>query len=95
MKIIGIVVLIFSFLVALALGAQNQEIVSFNYLLAKGEFRLSVLLGAIFGIGFILGWISCGMLYLKARLSASSLQKKVNRQQKELDKLRVDPVKEH
>ena len=95
MRIIGIVILIFSFLVALALGAQNQEIVNFNYLLAQGEFKLSMLLGVIFGLGFLLGWVACGTLYLKARFSANSLKKKVNRQQKELDQLRVDPVKEH
>ncbi|KXF82185.1 LapA family protein [Enterovibrio coralii] len=94
MKIIGIILLVVSFLVALALGTQNQEVVNFNYLLAQGEFKLSLLLGIVFGTGFLLGWLICGMLYLKARMSASMLRKQVNKQRQELDKLRTDPVKE-
>ncbi|STQ76433.1 LapA family protein [Grimontia hollisae] len=94
MKIIGIVLLVLCFLITLALGAQNQEVVNFNYLVAQGEFRLSLLLGVVFGIGFALGWLICGMLYLKARMSAAMLKKQVNKQRQELDKLRMDPVKE-
>ncbi|MDD1781771.1 lipopolysaccharide assembly protein LapA domain-containing protein [Enterovibrio sp. ZSDZ35] len=94
MKIIGIVLLVVSFLVALALGTQNQEVVNFNYLLAQGEFKLSLLLGIVFGTGFALGWLICGLLYLKAKMSASMLRKQVNKQRQELDKLRTDPVKE-
>ncbi|MBE8571996.1 DUF1049 domain-containing protein, partial [Vibrio sp. OPT46] len=40
MKIIKIVAVLALFLIALALGSQNQELVTFNYLLAKGEFHL-------------------------------------------------------
>ncbi|MEZ8143090.1 hypothetical protein A1OO_05455 [Enterovibrio norvegicus FF-33] len=94
MKIIGIVLLVLCFLITLALGAQNQEVVHFNYLVAQGEFRLSLLLGVVFGTGFALGWLICGMLYLKARMSAAMLKKQVNKQRQELDKLRIDPVKE-
>ncbi len=43
MKIIKIIVVIALVLIALALGAQNQEVVTFNYLLAKGDFHLSIL----------------------------------------------------
>ena len=94
MKIIGIVLLVLCFLITLALGAQNQEVVHFNYLVAQGEFRLSLLLGVVFGTGFALDWLICGMLYLKARMSAAMLKKQVNKQRQELDKLRIDPVKE-
>ncbi len=94
MKIIGFIFLIFCFVVALALGSQNQETVNFNYLLAQSEFRLSWLLGVFFGTGFIFGWLICGLLYLKAKMSISMLKKQVTRQRQELDKLRTDPVKE-
>lgn len=93
MRIISFVLLILCFVVALALGSQNQEMVNFNYLVAQGEFRLSWLFGAVFGMGFILGWIICGLLYLKAKMSTSMLKKQLHRQQQELDKLRTDPVK--
>ncbi|WP_434359792.1 lipopolysaccharide assembly protein LapA domain-containing protein [Parasalinivibrio latis] len=94
MKVLSIVILVVFFLVALALGSVNQELVGFNFLAAQGEFRLSTLLGGAFGLGFILGWLVCGLLYLRARFSARRLQKQVNKQQQELDKLRTEPVKE-
>lgn len=93
MKILSFALLIFCFVVALTLGSQNQEIVNFNYLIAQGEFRLSSLFGIVFGMGFVLGWFIFGLLYLKARMSTSMLKKQLNRQQKELDKLRTDPLK--
>ncbi|MCX9641838.1 lipopolysaccharide assembly protein LapA domain-containing protein, partial [Vibrio cholerae] len=52
MKIIKIVAVLALFLIALALGSQNQSVVVFNYLLAQGEFHLSTLLGTVFIVGF-------------------------------------------
>lgn len=94
MKIISILILVLCFLVTLALGAQNQELVNFDFLIAQGEFQLSTLLGIAFGSGFAIGWLICGMFYLKARFSRNRLSKKVEKQQKELDQLRAEPVKE-
>jgi putative membrane protein len=78
MKIIKIILVIALFLVALALGAQNQEVVSFNYLLAQGEFHLSTLLGVVFVAGFALAWLIFGTLQLKSQLTI----RKLNRQLK-------------
>lgn len=94
MKILGIIVLVAAFLITLALGAQNQILVNFDYLVAQGEFQLSTLLGITFGSGFIIGWLICGTLYLKARFAKNHLAKKVTKQQQELDSLRAQPVKE-
>ncbi|MEJ2762498.1 lipopolysaccharide assembly protein LapA domain-containing protein [Photobacterium sp. MCCC 1A19761] len=94
MKIISILVLVVCFLITLALGAQNQQLVNFDYLIAQGEFQLSTLLGIAFGGGFAIGWLICGMLYLKARFSRNRLSKKVAKQQQELAQLRAEPVKE-
>lgn len=94
MKIISILVLVVCFLITLVLGAQNQQLVNFDYLIAQGEFQMSTLLGIAFGAGFALGWLICGMLYLKVRFSRNRLSKKVAKQQKELEQLRAEPVKE-
>lgn len=94
MRIVSFVLIILFFVVALALGSQNQEVVNFNFLIAQGEFRLSSLLGMLFGVGFILGWLICGMLYLKERMCRTMLQKQLNKQRQELDNLRTDPIKE-
>ena len=81
MKIIKTILIIALFLVALALGAQNQEIVSFNYLLAKGEFHLSTLLGVVFVSGFVLAWLIFGSMHLKSKLV-------IRRLNRDLDKLK-------
>ncbi len=94
MRIIGAILFVLTFLVALAIGAQNQEVVNFNYLIAQGEFKQSILLGIVFGAGFIFGWVICGFLYLKSRMTATMLRKQVNRQSQEMKKLRSDLIKE-
>ncbi len=76
MKIISFLVLAVCFLATLALGAQNQQMVNFDFLVAQGEFQLSTLLGIAFGAGFAIGWLICGMLYLKTRFSRNRLSKK-------------------
>lgn len=94
MRIIGFILFLLTFLIALAVGAQNQELVNFNYLIAQGDFQLSVLLGIVFGAGFIIGWLICGLLYLKASMTARMLKKQVLRQRRELDNIRTTPIKE-
>ncbi|KOO08560.1 LapA family protein [Vibrio hepatarius] len=79
MKIIKIVIVLALFLIALALGSQNQEIVNFNYLVAQGEFHLSTLLGSVFVIGFVLAWTIFGSLHLKSQLQVRKLKKQVKK----------------
>ena len=40
------------FVISVTLGAQNDQQVTFNYLLAQGEFRISTLLAVLFAAGF-------------------------------------------
>ena len=79
MKIIKIVAVLALFLVALALGSQNQELVTFNYLIAKGEFHLSTLLGGVFLVGFVFAWVIFGSVLLKTRLQVHRLKKKLKK----------------
>jgi putative membrane protein len=80
MKIIKIIVILALFLLALALGAQNQELVRFNYLLAQGDFHLSWLLGAVFAIGFLIAWLIFGSLHIKAKFTIRKLNKQLKNQ---------------
>ncbi|ELJ8819276.1 DUF1049 domain-containing protein [Vibrio parahaemolyticus] len=79
MKIIKIVAVLVLFLVALALGSQNQELVTFNYLLAKGEFHLSTLLGVVFVVGFAAAWVISASIQLKTQLQVRRLKKKLKK----------------
>ena len=45
------------FVISVTLGAQNDQQVTFNYLLAQGEFRISTLLAVLFAAGFAIGWL--------------------------------------
>lgn len=55
------------FVFAIVLGVQNNQIVAFNYLVAQNEYRLSTLLAILFTLGFVLGWLICGLFYLRLR----------------------------
>lgn len=79
MKIIKIVLVLALFLIALALGSQNQAVVTFNYLIAQGDFHLSTLLGVVFVVGFSLAWLVFGGLHLKSQLQVRKLKKKLNK----------------
>jgi len=84
MKIIKIVAVIALFLIALALGSQNQSVVTFNYLLAQGDFHLSTLLGVVFVSGFALSWVVFGSMHLKSQLQVVRLKKKLSKQSKSI-----------
>jgi putative membrane protein len=92
-KIIVTIALIALFLISLALGAQNQVVVHFNYLLAQDNFQLSTLLGMFFATGFGLGWLICGSMYLKASVTQRRLRKRLEKQNAELSKLRLESKK--
>ena len=79
MKIVKIVIVLALFLIALALGSQNQEVVNFNYLLAQGEFHLSTLLGGVFVSGFILAWVMFGGVHLRSQLQIRKLKKQLKK----------------
>lgn len=79
MKIIKIVAVLVLFLIALALGSQNQELVTFNYLLAKGEFHLSTLLGVVFVVGFALAWAIFASIQLKTQFQVRRLKRKLKK----------------
>ncbi|CAM2899822.1 lipopolysaccharide assembly protein LapA domain-containing protein [Vibrio neptunius] len=79
MKIIKIVIVLALFLIALALGSQNQEVVKFNYLLAQSEFHLSTLVGVVFVAGFVLAWIIFGSLHLRSQQQLRKLRKQVKK----------------
>lgn len=67
------------FVVSVTLGAQNDQVVTFNYLVAQGEYRISTLLAVLFSSGFILGWVICGMFYLRTRIALGRAERKIKR----------------
>ncbi|EOS93332.1 lipopolysaccharide assembly protein LapA domain-containing protein [Erwinia tracheiphila] len=80
MKYLLIFLLILAiFIISITLGAHNDQVISFNYLLAQGEFRISTLVATLFAVGFILGWAICGLFWLRLWVSLAHTQRKLKR----------------
>ncbi|PIJ44698.1 lipopolysaccharide assembly protein LapA domain-containing protein [Tatumella sp. OPLPL6] len=80
------IVVLFIFIVSFTLGAKNEQVVTFNFLVAEGTFRLSSLLASLFGIGFLLGWAICGLFWLRARVALAHAKNKVIKLEQQLSK---------
>lgn len=72
------------FVISVTLGAQNDQQVTFNYLLAQGELRISTLLAVLFAAGFGIGWLICGMFWLRTRVSLLRAERKIKRLEQQL-----------
>ncbi|WP_108651418.1 LapA family protein [Dongshaea marina] len=92
--IISFIVVILIFAVALAFGVRNEQIVQLNYLIAQDEYHLSALLGMVFGIGLVVGWLSLGVWLMRLKIANRRLNRQLKRQGKELEELRTMPVKD-
>ncbi|ABU76831.1 DUF1049 domain-containing protein [Cronobacter sakazakii] len=72
------------FVVSVTLGAQNDQQVTFNFLLAQGDYRISTLLATLFGAGFIIGWIICGLFWLRVRLQLARAERRIKRLEQQI-----------
>ena len=84
-RILALIPLVLVFILTLAIGSQNGQLVQFNYLIAQGEFSLSMLLGLFFGGGFLLGWLVFGLLFLRLKMQNRTLNRTMRRQSRELE----------
>lgn len=85
--IFGIVIVLAIILVAVTIGANNDQLITFNYIIAKSELRLSSLVAILFGFGLILGWFITGFFYVKVKLQNIALNRRVKRQAQQISEL--------
>ncbi|ACL32126.1 lipopolysaccharide assembly protein LapA domain-containing protein [Glaesserella parasuis] len=85
--ILGIIIVLAIILVAVTIGANNDQLITFNYIIAKSELRLSSLVAILFGFGLILGWLITGFFYLKVKLQNIALNRRVKRQSQQISEL--------
>lgn len=78
--ILGLVLLVAVILVAVTIGANNDQLITFNYVIAQNELRLSTLVAVLFGLGLVLGWLITAFFYLKLKFKNLSLSRQVKRQ---------------
>ncbi len=72
------------FVISVTLGAQNDQVVHFNYLLAQGDYRVSTLLAVLFAAGFAIGWLICAMFWLRTRVSLARAERRIKRLEQQL-----------
>lgn len=85
--ILGFVIVIAIVLVAITVGANNDQIITFNYIVAESQFQLSTLVAILFGFGLILGWLISGFFYLKLKFKNMVLARQVKCQTLQLHEL--------
>ncbi|MCH8163340.1 MAG: LapA family protein [Proteobacteria bacterium] len=93
-KYFYIILFLLIFIVSLVFFLRNNQMITFNYLVASKDISLSFLLFISLGIGALLGvlaWLP-KMISLKYRISRLEKQRKLS--EKELDNLRVMPMKD-
>ncbi len=85
--ILGFIIVLAIVLVAITVGANNDQIITFNYIVAESQFQLSTLVAILFGLGLILGWLITGFFYLKLKLKNMSLNRQIKRQTLQINEL--------
>ena len=85
--ILGFVIALAVILVGITIGANNDQLITFNYVIAQSELRLSTLVAILFGFGLILGWFITGIFYLKVKLQNIALNRRVKRQSQQITEL--------
>lgn len=85
--ILGIVITLAILMVAATIGANNDQLITVNYIVAKNELRLSTLVALLFGFGLLLGWLITGIFYLKLKLQNIALNRRLKRQTQQLNDL--------
>ncbi|MCK5433040.1 MAG: LapA family protein [Gammaproteobacteria bacterium] len=93
-KYFSIILLLLIFIVSLVFFLKNNQMITFNYLVDSQDISLSFLLFISLSIGALLGilaWLP-KIIGLKHRIS--KLEKQMKLSEKELDNLRVMPMKD-
>ncbi len=85
--ILGLIIALAVIIVGITIGANNDQIITFNYAIAQSELRLSTLVAILFGFGLLLGWLVTGIFYLKVKLQNIALNRRVKRQSQQITEL--------
>lgn len=85
--ILGLIIVLAIILVAVTVGANNDQVITFNYIFAQSQFQLSTLVAILFGLGLILGWFITGFFYLKLKLKNIALNHQIKRQTQQINEL--------
>ncbi len=84
---LSFIIIVAIVIVAVTVGANNDQIITFNYIFAQNEIRLSTLVAVLFGLGLVLGWLITGFFYLRLKFRNISLMRQIKRQTLQISEL--------
>lgn len=87
--IFSFIILLAVILVAITVGANNDQVIVFNYIFAQSEIQLSTLVALLFGFGLVLGWFITGFFYLRLKLRNMALARQIKRLSSQVNELTV------
>ena len=93
-KIIGVVVLVATFVVGLSFAVANAHQVEVNYFVASTELALSLLLVGTLFVGALLGVLASFAPVVRMKTQLRSLRKRDALAQEEIRNLRTMPIKD-
>lgn len=82
--LISIILIIFILLIAIAIGSQNDGLISINYLIAQSTIRISSFISIVLAIGVFIGVALFLPVYLRLKLQLASLKSKSKRLEKQV-----------
>ncbi|MDG2957956.1 LapA family protein [Exercitatus varius] len=85
--IFGFIIVLVIVLVAITVGANNDQVITFNYVFAQSDFKLSTLVAILFGLGLILGWLITGIFYLRLKFKNMALTRQTKRLTQQINEL--------
>ncbi|WKS99016.1 lipopolysaccharide assembly protein LapA domain-containing protein [Gallibacterium salpingitidis] len=85
--ILTLVVVIALIIVGITVGANNDQVIAVNYIIAKSDIQLSSLVAILFGFGFLLGWLVTGFFYLKLKMKNIALNRQIKKQLQQINEL--------
>ncbi|WP_028115478.1 LapA family protein [Ferrimonas senticii] len=68
------------FIITMAFGARNDQLVEVNYFIAQSEFALSWIVGAVFLSGFIISWLLALLVIIKQKFTIRTLKSRLAKQ---------------
>ena len=90
----SIILFLLIFIVSLVFFLKNNQVVTFNYLVASRDISLSFLLFISIAIGALLGVLARLPKIIGLKQRISRLEKQVEASDEELNNLRVMPMKD-
>ena len=93
-RILILAAVILVFILCLVFYLRNDDAVVLDYLLGTMELSFSAWLLILLAVGIVLGWLSLLPVILKLKADNARLNRQVKVSEKEINNLRVMPVKD-